>query len=1144
MGRVRKLLQILIFFPVLLLPAALASAEVFSPIDVELVVPQLPALGDTATVDCVIESVDYFDDVSVSITLSEGLELVGGSLTWRGRMVAYQQERLTIAVRVLAGGNHNIRADANARLSDDMSFGDTSQVFFHAAPGTAVVGHVFDYVRTMAPSVCLETGETAEPTSLAEYEIMKVQAPYEAQPCAVGPGHVQVQDSEPTPQGTVTVSGRWYYYDRDDVFRPMEWVLVELRRGDTDAVLASAMITDNDGQYTFPAVANPGAAGFRVKAWCFHLNTHSSDGKALRVVDVGTGRDDGGNVVSPCYSVQTAVRTSGDGTYDMGTWHIPNGSTNEPAWWIMMDLNKGFWWPYWWNDHTTMNGGVTVEWSSTSTHGDHNHRTDDGGNIHLKAESPNVCDVVLHEYGHEVQWDGYDQWLPTSDCPSPHYINRISASRCAWYEGFANWYKCVVSGDPVYHWASGSSINLETPTWGTANWDNGDLCEGRVCGAMWDIGDSVADGYDTCQLSWEYIWDTWYGSANRDNTFAQFWTRWKNRGNPKHHPVKALYQNTIDYNTAPTFGGLPDITTPEDTPRYNAVDLWAFAYDPESSDSELEYTIVANTNPSCGASISGSGYVNVVPAADWYGYSDVTIRCSDGIRDVEDTIRVSVTAVNDPPTLSGIPDRVVAVSSSNNNAVDLWLYTTDVDNSLSSLTYTIVSNTSPQCGAVIDAFDYIDINPTPGWMGYSDVTVRVTDPGGLWAEDTFRIVVAHPYGRISQARNNPDDTWVSLTGKVVTGQLASYSYIEETDRTAGVRIAAVGGFAPGQIVSVSGPLGTNFAERVITPYYYSITGTTDPLKPLAMTNDTLGGAAPDAYTPAVPTDGSGAYNVGLLVRTTGRVVSHASAGRFFISDGGSIQDNASGQPSVFVQSVPSGWQPPVGSHVTVTGISGASTLGGKPMRTLRPRDDSDVVVTSLRVAYIYNSDPDEAQGYKALLDNNGLLTDLIQVNQLGGTDLSAYQVIVIGTDATSWSSENVNTILAANTPIVARGTGGARFLDEVPGLFIGWGLSGVASGQTHAAVIGGDIYSYPYQIPYGPGSNIYVCYSPGVSAVLLYDPTNVSQHILGAYSFPNHYAVAGEQNRFYQWGFAGTVAQLTGWGRYLFVNLIYKSVRP
>ncbi len=1105
--------------------AGAVSADVISPLQVELSMPDFPAVNEQGTLDCKIISRMSLEDVSLTIDLPEGVALVSGSKTWTGDISAHETIPLQLTIKVGTQGNKTIRATVFCRYDDYTAFSDVSQVFFYSEPGGATAGHLSQFVPNLDGAVCLETGEVSQSVTLAEAMNAPLQAPVTPAPCTAGPGEAQakIQESGPQPSATVTVSGKWWYYDRDDVHRPLEWVFVELRRGDNDNVLTSAWVHDDDGQYTFPAVTNPGAAGFRVRAWCYYSSTYSSDGKALRIVDVGDGRTDGGNSVSPCYSIQTGVRTSSDATYDMGRWNVINDSTNEPAWWLMMDLVKAFWWPYAWNSHNTMNGGVTVEWSSTSTHGNHNHRDDDGGNIHLTADAAEVCDVVTHEYGHEVMWDGYGQWMPSSDCPSPHYFETTEGSHCAWYEGFANWYKFAVSNDPIYHWPGGGTLDCENSTWGNY-WDDGDCVEGRVAGAMWDIGDSNADGYDTCNLSWEYIWDTFYGSAHRDSTFSAFWNRWKNAGNPKHNPTKALYQCTIDYNTYPTFSGLPDRTMNEDVTWDNAINLWSYASDAESSDSELTYTITGNTNSNCGASIDSNHYVDIDPANNWYGTSTVTVRCSDGIRSrtdsflitvyaindapviaglpdrtlledhtwthainlwsytsdpetgdsgltytitgntdshcgvsiesnqyininptagwngysdvtvhvhdpsgdwdtdvfritvtsvndtpvfstplpdkymnedavwdnainlwsyvtdedpdadlvftitgntntncgvtidsnryidihptadwngysdvtiratdtgdlwVEDTFRITVYAVNDPPTLAYLPDKLVATDSSNNNVIDLWLFADDEETTDWNLVYTITGNTDPNCGAVVDTSGFVDINPVSGWTGYSDVTIRATDEGDLWDEDTFRIVCADFYDTISQARANPDGSWVAVHGKISTGAFPAYYYIEEPNRTSGIRVAGSGDYGPGYAKTVAGILGTSYAERQIVPYYQEYTDEGVWLSPLGLRNGVLGGKSPDLCTRSVPETANDLYNIGLLVRTTGKVIQHAGGGLYFITDGSStVVDNTSGVPSLLVYPVPSLYQPPVGSYVAITGISGAST---------------------------------------------------------------------------------------------------------------------------------------------------------------------------------------------------------------------------
>jgi len=148
-----------------------------------------------------------------------------------------------------------------------------------------------------------------------------------------------------------------------------------------------------------------------------------------------------------------------------------------------------------------------------------------------------------------------------------------SAPGCGWTEGWAHIWHMWTTNDPIRSYPGGGSVNLETATWGDG-YDEGDEVEGRVAGAVWDITDSTNDD------SWNDVWDVMWNV--NCGTFAEFWSQWKSRGHAKHGPVASIYQSTIDYNTWPTFSGLPNVTTAEDTPVNNAIDLWAYAYDPES----------------------------------------------------------------------------------------------------------------------------------------------------------------------------------------------------------------------------------------------------------------------------------------------------------------------------------------------------------------------------------------------------------------------------------------------------------------------------------------------------------------------------------------------------------------------------------
>jgi subtilisin family serine protease len=93
------------------------------------------------------------------------------------------------------------------------------------------------------------------------------------------------------------------------------------------------------------------------------------------------------------------------------------------------------------------------------------------------------------------------------------------------------------------------------------------------------------------------------------------------------------------------------------------------------------------------------------------------------------------------PVIAGLPDRILPVDTSLDNAMDLWTYASDTESPDSDLTFTIDNAPDPSAGVSIDSNRYIDINPTSGWIGQTNVTIRVTDPGGLSDTDTFQVTV-------------------------------------------------------------------------------------------------------------------------------------------------------------------------------------------------------------------------------------------------------------------------------------------------------------------------------------------------------------------------------------------------------------------
>jgi len=150
--------------------------------------------------------------------------------------------------------------------------------------------------------------------------------------------------------------------------------------------------------------------------------------------------------------------------------------------------------------------------------------------------------------------------------------------------------------------------------------------------------------------------------------------------------------------------------------------------------------------------------------------------------------------------------------------------------------------------------------------------------------------------------------------------------LQQADRTRGLRIDGGTTWVPGDLVRAAGRLATSDGERRLIDVEAQKVGSGAPPAPLAAGVAAVGGAAPDAYTPGLSS--AGAYNIGLLVRTIGRVGAKGS-GWFEISDG-------SGATARVYSSV----VPPDGAFVGVTGV--ASVESGR--RVIRTRTSADVSV--------------------------------------------------------------------------------------------------------------------------------------------------------------------------------------------------------
>jgi hypothetical protein len=95
--------------------------------------------------------------------------------------------------------------------------------------------------------------------------------------------------------------------------------------------------------------------------------------------------------------------------------------------------------------------------------------------------------------------------------------------------------------------------------------------------------------------------------------------------------------------------------------------------------------------------------------------------------------------------LLAIPNVVVAQDSENLNVINLEKYATHATVPSSSLQYRILINSNTGVGASINSGHQLDIKPTAGLKGYSDLTLEVKDSSNNRALNTLRVNVSGAY---------------------------------------------------------------------------------------------------------------------------------------------------------------------------------------------------------------------------------------------------------------------------------------------------------------------------------------------------------------------------------------------------------------
>lgn len=180
-------------------------------------------------------------------------------------------------------------------------------------------------------------------------------------------------------------------------------------------------------------------------------------------------------------------------------------------------------------------------------------------------------------------------------------------------------------------------------------------------------------------------------------------------------------------------------------------------------------------------------------------------------------------------------------------------------------------------------------------------------------------------GSVGSAINSGDGISTGLDG-VVSAAFNGFFYVESLDRTSGIRVVRANhGVVTGQPVYIYGTTGSlPTTEKCIVAQGITPAAGSTKIDPLGMNNKAIGGGAHGQ--PGV-SEASGLNNIGLLIRTTGKVVAGSvTADSFKIDDG-------SGVDLTIIGTLPTGVD-----YVTVTGVSSCVKSGSSVLRSIIATD--------------------------------------------------------------------------------------------------------------------------------------------------------------------------------------------------------------
>jgi hypothetical protein len=265
-----------------------------------------------------------------------------------------------------------------------------------------------------------------------------------------------------------------------------------------------------------------------------------------------------------------------------------------------------------------------------------------------------------------------------------------------------------------------------------------------------------------------------------------------------------------------------------------------------------------------------------------------------------------------------------------------WRQSTDAKAGLAGYFYRVTEKDGPEVlgwtSAGVNTSVTIPLSLVPGrtyqvWVKAVDNFGWETAPVGSTGVTVAQLEPV----RVGVAKMLADGEPVLLQPVVVSAVFGDHYYVQEMDRSSGLRVEGVAPAGPGHRVSLRGLMGSVGGERrlvdaevVSSPVAGSV-----PV-PVALSGRDLGGTALGPFTAGV-SGGVGLNNVGLYVRVWGMVTEVSGTG-FRLSDG-SVSGGVWVESGTF-------HRPGVGEFAVVSGISSVRQPGME--RQVKVSRDTDI----------------------------------------------------------------------------------------------------------------------------------------------------------------------------------------------------------